>query len=583
VAIPESFLQELIERNDIVDVVGSYVHLTKRSGSNQFGLCPFHSEKTGSFAVNASRQTYHCFGCGKGGGVINFIMEIEGLSFPDAVEMLAKRAGMQMPEQENSSESRKRKRLLELNRDAARFFWDCLSSEKGKAAQEYMARRGISGKTAKSFGLGYAPDSWDSLLKAMRDKGYRDFELFDAGLAKKGKNGGYYDVFRNRLMFPVIDVKGDVIAFSGRTLGDDAAKYMNSPETAVFSKSRNLFAMNLAKKSKCGYIILVEGNVDVVSLHQAGFDSAVASLGTSLTPEQARLISRYSNEVVIAYDGDGAGTKAAERAIRIFEKLDVRVRVLALKDAKDPDEYIKLKGADAFRNLLESSENHMEYRLQSIRSRYDLSNDEQRIEYVKEAERAAAALSDKVKREVYSKRIAETARLSEQTVMDDVERLYKSACKRAQKDTQRKLDHPEKMFQPSDRELRYENPESAAAEEGLIRLLCLGPETARGKSLPDKSDFSSPHLADIYGAVKARIDNGDAVNPPLLSAQLTPQESSLLSAILNKPCTLKNSEKALEDYIERIMQQKSYRSSAEDLREMANRLKEKKAYRGTEE
>ena len=324
-AFSESFLQELCERNDIVDVVSGYVRLTKKSGSNQFGLCPFHSEKTPSFSVSADKQIFHCFGCGKGGGVINFIMEIENLSFPEAVEFLAKRANMPMPEQENSAESRKRERMFALNRDAARYFYEQLKAPGSDAALAYMQKRRISPATAVKFGLGYAPDGWDNLRSAMRAKGYTDQELFDAGLVRRGKSGGFYDTFRSRLMFPVIDVRGNVVAFSGRVLGDGEPKYMNSPETIVFSKSHNLFGLNLAKKSKCGYIILCEGNIDVVSMHQAGFDSAVASLGTSLTPEQARLMSRYKNEVVIAYDNDGAGQKAAQRAIGIMEKLDMKV------------------------------------------------------------------------------------------------------------------------------------------------------------------------------------------------------------------------------------------------------------------
>ena len=287
-AFPEAFLQELVERNDIVDVVSGYVRLTKRSGANQFGLCPFHSEKTPSFSVSPDRQIYHCFGCGKGGGVINFIMEIENLSFPEAVEFLAKRVGMPIPEEENSAESKRRRRMLDLNRDAARFFHTCLKAPEGRAAQAYMNARQITPQTATRFGLGAAPDTWDSLRNAMHELGYRDQELFEAGLVRKGKSGGFYDTFRGRLMFPVIDVRGDVIGFSGRILGDGEPRYMNSPETLVFNKSRNLFAMNLAKKSKSGYIILAEGNIDVVMMHQAGFDSAVASLGTSLTAEQAR-------------------------------------------------------------------------------------------------------------------------------------------------------------------------------------------------------------------------------------------------------------------------------------------------------
>ena len=260
-AFPENFITELAERNDIVDVVSSYVRLSKKSGSNLFGLCPFHSEKTPSFSVAADKQIYHCFGCGKGGGVINFVMEIENLSFTEAVEFLAKRANMPIPEQATDRDARKRGRMLDLNRDAARFFHEQLATPEGRAAADYMQKRRISPAIARRFGLGCAPDSWDKMMLAMREKGYTDFEMLDAGLVRRGKNGGFYDMFRNRLMFPVIDVRGNVIGFSGRILGDGEPKYLNTPETLVFNKSRNLFALNLAKKSKSGYIILSEGNM----------------------------------------------------------------------------------------------------------------------------------------------------------------------------------------------------------------------------------------------------------------------------------------------------------------------------------
>ena len=579
-AFSESFLQELVERNDIVDVVGSYVRLSKRSGANQFGLCPFHSEKTPSFSVSAERQIYHCFGCGKGGGVINFIMEIEGLSFPEAVEFLAKRVGMTVPQQEDSRESKKRRRMLELNRDAAKFFYACLSKPEGKPAIDYMAKREISPATAKRFGLGYAPDSWDSLIKAMREKGYSELEMFEAGLVRKGKNGGHYDTYRNRLMFPVIDVKGDVIGFSGRILGDGEPKYMNSPETLVFNKSRNLFALNLAKKSKSGYIILAEGNIDVVMMHQAGFDSAVASLGTSLTPEQARLISRYANEVVIAYDSDGAGKKAAQRAIGLLEKLDLKVKVLNMTGAKDPDEFIKTKGADAFRNLLEKSENHIDYRLQTVTNKYDLTVDEQKVEFLKEASDLVARLPGSVERQVYSMRVAKMAGVPEDVVTAEVERRRKRAIKSARKQSDRELMHPEKQIQPREKEFRYENPESAAAEEGIIRLLFLDQGLFKGKELPRPEEFSAPVLARIYSVLKGKFENGDIISTATVSAALEPQEEALLAGILQKPERLRNGDKALSDYILRIRRQNELADTGEDLLELAKRLKETKGYEG---
>lgn len=579
-AIPEAFLQELVERNDIVDVVGSYVRLTKRSGSNQFGLCPFHSEKTPSFSVSPDRQIYHCFGCGKGGGVINFIMEIENLSFPEAVEFLAKRVGMTMPEQEDNREAKKRRRLLDLNRDAARFFYSCLSVPEGAPARDYMAKREITPATAKRFGLGFAPDTWDSLIKAMRELGYSEYEMFDAGLVRKGKNSGHYDTFRNRLMFPVIDVRGDVIGFSGRILGDGEPKYMNSPETLVFNKSRNLFALNLAKKSKSGHIILAEGNIDVVMMHQAGFDSAVASLGTSLTPEQARLISHYAKEVIIAYDSDGAGKKAAQRAIGLLDKLDVKVKVLSMSGAKDPDEYIKTKGADAFGNLLDKSENHIDYRLQAVTDKYDLSVDEQKVAFLKEASDMAARLSGAVERQVYSMRIAKMAGVSDDVVIQEVERRRKSLTRSAQRRDAKTQAHPEKQFQPVEKEFRYENPESAAAEEGIIRLLYLDQGICRGKTLPEPEEFSSAVLAKIYSLLKSKFEKGEIISMATMSAALLPQEASLLAAILQKPEMLRNGEKALADYIGRIKRQNELAHSSEDLRSLANKLKETKGYEG---
>lgn len=579
-AFPEAFLQELVEKNDIVDVVSGYVRLTKRSGANQFGLCPFHSEKTPSFSVSPDRQIYHCFGCGKGGGVINFIMEIENLSFPEAVEFLAKRVGMPIPEEENSAESKKRRRMLDLNRDAARFFHTCLKSPEGRAAQAYMNARQITPQTATRFGLGAAPDTWDSLRNAMHELGYRDQELFEAGLVRKGKSGGFYDTFRGRLMFPVIDVRGDVIGFSGRILGDGEPKYMNSPETLVFNKSRNLFAMNLAKKSKSGYIILAEGNIDVVMMHQAGFDSAVASLGTSLTAEQARLISRFTNEVVIAYDSDGAGKKASQRAIGLLEKLDVKVKVLSMTGAKDPDEFIKLKGADAFRNLLEKSENHIDYRLQTVTNKYDLTVDEQKVEFLKEASELVARLPGSVERQVYAMRVASLAGVPNDVVAQEVERRHKKAVRTACRENENKLSHPERQLQPGQKEFHYENPESAAAEEGIIRLLFLDQGLFKGKDLPEPEEFSSPALAQIYSALKTKFENGDIISTATLSATLPPELASLLAGILQKPEALRNGEMALKDYIARIRRQRELATDTADLRRLAERLKETKGYEG---
>ena len=577
-AFPENFIQELIDRNDIVDVIGSYVNLSKRSGANLFGLCPFHNERTPSFAVNPSGQFYHCFGCGKGGGVINFIMEIENLSYPDAVRHLAARVGMEVPDDGYDKDSKRRARLLELNRDAAKFFYEQLSAPDGQKAVLYMQERGISPQTAKRFGLGCAPDSWESLRKEMAKKGYSDFELFDAGLVKRGQRGGFYDTFRNRLMFPVIDVRGDVIGFSGRILGGDGAKYMNSPDTLVYNKSRNLFAMNLAKKSKNGYLLLVEGNVDVVTLHQAGFDSAVASLGTSLTPEQARLMSRYTKEVIIAYDSDGAGQKAAQRAIGILERLDLKVRVLRMTGAKDPDEFIRMKGADAFANLLKNSENQVDYRLNTVKAKYDLSLDDQKVSYLKEASELLASLPGQVERQVYAIRVAGEAGIGQDAVIREVERRRKILLSRLKKDYERDITRPEKAVQPAERTMRYSNPGAAAAEEGIIRLLYLEPALVR-EELPGAKEFSSEALGKIYSVIKAAIESGTSVSVNALAPKLAQEEMNLLVRIIQKPERLSESRSILVDYVRRMREEQDRKGGSEDLKALSEKLRKEKGFR----
>ena len=553
--IPESFIEEVTARNDIVDVVSSYVNLTKTSGNNKFGLCPFHSEDTPSFCVNRAKQMYYCFGCNKGGGVVNFIMEEEHLSFPEAVEFLAERVGMHMPETADIQENTTRKRMLALNKDAALFFRKKLFSDEGEKAREYVGNRRLTSATVNSFAIGYAPDDWNSLTKAMREKGYSE---------------------RDRLMFPVISVRKEVLGFSGRALNPDArAKYMNSSDTPVYKKSRQLFALNLAKNSRCGYIILAEGNIDVASLHQAGFDSAVASLGTALTPEQARLIAGYTNEVIIAYDSDEAGVKAAQRAITILEKLDIKVRVLQMEGAKDPDEYIKLKGADAFRNLIESSEDQIEFRLSRINSKYDLSRDEDRVAYIKEAVALVARFPGKVERVIYSERIAENARTDKAAVSKEVERVRSVM----QKSAKRRLDTSEtRPIQQSGRKsigINYTNPESAACEEQIIGKLAFDPAGATGIELPSPELFTSPELRKIYTVLTEKIKNGESLNINLLGTLLTQSEISLFTSITQSPGSSDTA--GLQDCIDRL---KSLSSQSEmDLNKLAETLRERKSYR----
>lgn len=560
----EDFLNEIAGRNEIEDVVGSYVRLEKRSGQNLFGLCPFHSEKTASFSVSPAKQIYYCFGCGKGGGVINFIMEIEGMNFPEAVEFLANRAGIKMPEEEADPLSQKRSRMLALNKAAARFFYDSLHTPAGQKARAYLEARKLSAATAKNFGLGFAPDTWDSLKNAMNAAGWSDLDLFDAGLVKRGKNGGFYDAFRNRLMFPVIDVRGNVIGFSGRILGEGEPKYLNTPETRVFDKGSNLFGLNLAKKSRLGYLILVEGNVDVVMLHQAGFDCAVASLGTSLTAEQARLISRYTNEVVLAYDSDAAGQKASQRAIGLFEKLDVKTKVLRMDGAKDPDEYIKAKGSDAFRNLIERSESQIDFRLQNILKKYSLDIPEQKVDYLKEASALIATFPGSVERQVYALRVAELASVPGDAIQKEVEQQRRQLLNKAKKADARTAVRAE-YAQPADKSLRYDNIESAKAEEGVIRLMTMDPGL---KCELSPEEFSSPALRHIYSVLREHDSPGFAV----LSSLLSSEEMNLLIGLGTAPESKTDMQHTMNDYVSRIRSLK--RSEGLDLRELASKYKE---------
>ncbi|MCL2152501.1 MAG: DNA primase [Oscillospiraceae bacterium] len=566
-AIPDSFLDDLVSRTDIVETVSRHVSLTKRSGANMFGLCPFHSEKTPSFSVNADKQIYYCFGCGKGGGAINFVMEIENVTFRDAVEILARRVGLDVPEKGGSDEvAGKRRRMLELNRDAAKYFHDALKSPAGSAARDYLTKRGISWKIVTKFGIGAAPDSWSALLDAMLKKGYSRLELVEAGLIRNNsKDGSAYDMFRGRVIFPIIDTKGEVVGFSGRILGDGEFKYLNSPDTLVFNKSRNLFGLNLAKKTKSGMLILVEGNIDVVAMHLRGFDCAVASLGTSLTAEQARLMSRYTKSAIIAYDADEAGRKAALRAIPILEKTGMDVRVADLGNSKDPDEYLKKHGADALRLLIENCGNHIDYRLKEIQNKTDLASDDGRLSYLAAATDLLAELENEPEREIYCDKVARIAGVSKESVQNETAKKLKSRRMKQRKAFESRAAHPRAAVQPLEKELRYENEYSAAAEEGIIR--CIVRDSTLIKTTAEmgfsREEFTSPFLSKVYETLTQRISEGREVREALIVSELTTNEAASLSGILQKPESLLYSDKTIREYIEKIRTEK-YKSDIPD-------------------
>ena len=578
---PPAFLDELTARNPIEEVVGQYVQLT-RKGGNLFGLCPFHAEKTPSFSVSPEKQIYYCFGCHKGGGVINFIMEREGLDFPDAVRFLAKRAGMEVPDDGGSSAAyRRRERLLALCRDAARYFHEQLLGPAGAPGRAYLEQRALSRRTVTRFGLGFAPEGWSNLLDAMTAKGYEKQELLDAGLAVRSQKGGLYDRFRNRVMFPIIDVRGGVIGFGGRVLDDSTPKYLNSPETVLFNKRKNLFALNIARKSRQGRIILTEGYMDAIALHQYGFDCAVASLGTSLTEEHASLLARYTKQVIITYDGDAAGQNATQRAIGLLERTGVQVKVLRMRGAKDPDEFLKKYGADRFRLLLEESENHVIYRLDSLRRSYDLTQDDQRVAFLQQAARLVAGLPGAVEREVYGARAAEMAGVTAEAMQVETEKARRQQAAREWKRREQRDLAPAYSAQPKERSLRYDNVRSAMAEEGVLRQVLREPAMLERCPADLAEQFSSPLLARTFTLLRQRYDAGMAVSLGALSGELSPQELSHLSSVAARDDGLV-SDQALDDCIGRIREEyrRAHAAGEADLRELRRQLQQKKGYGG---
>lgn len=591
-AIPEQFLDELTARTDIVDVVGQYVPLT-RKGANYWGLCPFHHERTPSFSVSPDKQIFYCFGCHKGGGAIRFLMELEGLPFHEAVQKLAAQAGLEVPEErQGDGERRKRRaRLLELNKQAARFYREALRTEAGAAAADYIRKRAISPKFSARFGLGAAGGGWDGLIRAMAPLGYDKRDLLDAGLAVAGKNGGIYDKFRDRLMLPVIDVKGDVIGFTSRVLSADASpKYLNTPETALFKKRSILYGLNYAKNTRRGNLILVEGNIDVITLHQAGFDNAVAAMGTSLTEEHIRILSKYTKELVLCYDNDTAGAEATQRALGLLRNSELEVKVLRLPNRlgpdgealkQDADDYIKANGPEAFDALLNGSENSVEYRMGAVRARFDLSSDESRAGYLQAAAELLASLSSPVEREIYAGRAAEAAKVSREAVLQEVERLRRQRAWKAKKQQERRDLSPVAQLQPGDRELRYKNVRSARAEEGILRIVLLDGEFFRQLDALRGEDFTSPLLGRVFELLRSRWQDGKSVALAALDGALTPAETDHIVTITQQPQPRNTAQAALEDYISIIRQEAGDRGAEpEDLLSIREKLKEKKSYGG---
>lgn len=404
-SLSDSFLQELRLKTDVVDLISSYVSLKKR-GNTYVGLCPFHNEKTPSFTVYENTQSFYCFGCGAGGDSVSFMRKIENLDYIDAVKVLAQRAGMQMPDDGyDDSLSKKRRTILEINRETARFYHNYMMSEQGKVGLQYFLNRGLSQKTIRHFGLGYAPNKWDELLKHLKSKGYNVSDMLAAGVVRKGEKG-YYDYFRNRVMTPIIDVRGNFIAFGGRVLDDSKPKYINTSDTLVYKKTNEVFGLNYAKDSGKDSLILCEGYMDVIAMHQAGFTNAVAGCGTALTNEQVRLLSRYAKEIILVYDNDEAGQKALNKAISLFDQVDIKISIPTLSGGKDPDEIIKNLGRARFADMLENSSNEVEFAIMKLRRGFNLQTTQGKSQFASEAVKILANATP-IEQDLYLSRLAD--------------------------------------------------------------------------------------------------------------------------------------------------------------------------------
>lgn len=534
----DEFLTQLRNRCDIEDIIGRYVNL-KKTGSSTVGLCPFHSERTPSFHVSGRKQMFYCFGCHKGGDVITFIMEAEHLPYVDAVVSLANMVGLPVPQKNvfDTEIAELRKRILEINRAAARFYFDTLFKPEGKAGLEYFKNRKLTPTTVRRFGLGYAPDSWDSLLKHLLDKGYALDDIKAAGLAIQSKTGGkHFDRFRSRCMFPIIDHRGNVIGFGGRTMdANNPAKYLNSSENLVFKKGQNLFALNIAKNTKETCLILCEGYMDVISLHQAGFDNAVASLGTALTPDQARLIRRYTENVVVCYDSDAAGKKATQRALEILPPAGLNVRVMTVTGGKDPDDMMKEEGGkEKFRRLLDASFNSVDYRFSETLAKYDISVDTEKIECLKKMAEIIAPIPSPAERDVYASKIAEIMTVDKKAVVAEINQRRKRMQRFREKEERAKqlsslTDANDKVNPQRPRHLK-----AAKAEEDLLSVLINMPEKApRITSQISEEDFVTDFNRRVFIALKEKIEQDPTADHLLNIAQyFTPEEMSHINTFM---------------------------------------------------
>ncbi|MBQ8575582.1 MAG: DNA primase [Clostridia bacterium] len=563
-AISDEFLTELRARTDIESVISPYVNLSKR-GRLVKGLCPFHNEKTPSFTIYTDSQSFYCFGCGAGGDAITFVRRIENLDYVEAVKVLAERAGMKMPEDGyDDSLAKHRQRILAANREAAKFFHATMMSEQGRIGLNYFLGRGLTMQTIKHFGLGYAPDSWDALLKYMRSKGFTNQELYDANLVRKSDKGErtrYYDNFRNRAMVPIIDLRGNVIAFGGRVLDNSKPKYINTSDTMVYKKSDGVFALNFAKNGNPSKIIVAEGYMDVIALHQAGFTNSIACLGTALTQEQARLVSRYAEEVILSYDSDEAGQKATKRAIEIFGKTGVKIRVLKLTGGKDPDEIIKKYGKEKFQSLIDGAANDIEYAILREREKYDLDSIDGKTKFLTSIATILAS-ANSIEQDAYASKLATEMGISKDAILQEVKRAFKRKIEAQKKirfnEIVKETVTPKDAINPE----RAKHVRATKAEETLLASLMLNPDFYKKiKDNLNEDLFVTDFNRRVYTALAARLENGRSIELSMFAAEFTPEEMGRLAQFGAMSGTISNTVAECNDCINVLKQEKAKASA----------------------
>lgn len=581
--IPASVIEDLKFRNSIEDVISSYVTLS-RSGANVKGLCPFHSEKTPSFTVYTGDGHFYCFGCGAGGDVVSFIMRMENLDYRAALEFLAQRCGVTLPDDDRKDSSGvSRSRILEMNKVAARFFHKMLmQSEEGAAGREYFAKRELSGATIKHFGLGYAPNSYDSLKKYLSAKGFTDEEMVAGYLCQRSRKNekNTYDCFRGRVMFPIIDVSGNVVAFGGRVLDDSQPKYLNSSDTPAFKKSRNLFALNYAKNSSDDYLILCEGYMDVIALHAQGFSGAVATLGTAITPEQARIMKKYTDKVVICYDSDEAGQKAADKAMRLLSEVDISVRVIRIPGAKDPDEFMKKNkpfGAVRFKEVIENSRTPFDYKIFQVQSKYDVNDAEGKVRAAKELCYAIADITSKVEQDIYIQKTAKALEIDAAGIKADVRNIVKKRTSaQKKKDREELIRHTSGLGDRVDPDYAKEK-RSGVLEKAVLGLMLYHTEyigLSAEKGLLSEDMFFSELNRRLYQKIMQCHEAG-GFDFGMLSDNFTVEEIAKFEEMIKKRRDLTNNgESAFFEAVSELKKEAEKikgRSTGEDIMSLINR------------